>query len=84
MADYLITTILAAEPPIPLVIGLASPDAKLSDQTMKLIESSGRAITSSWVPQKFLLNHDVTGFFVVRVVTLVDSILTPVDPCRFR
>ena len=68
MVDYLIETILAAEPPIPLVIGLASPDAKLSDQTVKLIENSGRAITSSWVPQKSLLNHDVTGFFVARIV----------------
>jgi len=65
MVDELVRSLLVVEPPIGLLFAVASAESEMSDETIKLIETSGRAIISSWVPQKMVLSHPATAFFLV-------------------
>ena len=84
--DELITTLLTAEPPIPAIVNLASPEASLEKKTLELIEQSKKGLLLSWVPQKMILSHPATSFFVVRQSfprenNLIDR---PIDSLRLR
>jgi len=64
----IVTSILTAEPPLSLLLSVASPDTDLNEKTRKLMEDSKRAIMSSWVPQKVVLAHPATAIFVVSLL----------------
>ena len=85
--DELITSLLTAEPPIPALINLASPEASLEKKTLDLIEQSKRGLLLSWVPQKMILSHPATDFFVVRLTFCLERTTLfnqPIDPLRVR
>ncbi len=65
LADYLIASLLAAEPPLPFIFAVASANAELSTDTKKRVEQSGRGLLSSWIPQKMVLAHPATSFYIV-------------------
>ena len=83
LLDYLVTSLLAAEPPLPFVLTLPSADAILPDETLRAVEQSGKGLICSWAPQPVILNHPATAFFIVslllRPIRVTLGALTPVD-----
>ncbi|CAD6572898.1 MAG: hypothetical protein TREMPRED_000682 [Tremellales sp. Tagirdzhanova-0007] len=64
IVDYLVASLLAAEPALPFIFSAASVNAELSKETIQRVEGSGRGLLSSWVPQMTVLSHPATSFYV--------------------
>ncbi|PPQ87580.1 hypothetical protein CVT25_006080, partial [Psilocybe cyanescens] len=52
------------EKKFPFIVSYASQFAKITDDLMDRITSSGCGLISKWIPQKFILNHPATGWFI--------------------
>lgn len=74
LIDHLVASLLAAEPPLHFIFALAAAGAVLSAETIRAVEISGRGLLCSWVPQKTVLVHPVTSFFIVCHSPYVDSL----------
>ena len=55
------------------IFALASPSAKISEQLIEKVKSSGLGKLTSWSPQQFILNHPVLYPFFF---TCLGSVLT--------
>ncbi|KAH9478360.1 UDP-glucosyltransferase 45 [Psilocybe cubensis] len=54
------------EKKFPFIVSYASPYAKLSDALINKVNASGIGIISKWIPQKFILDHQATGWFITH------------------
>ncbi|KAH9476214.1 Anthocyanidin 3-O-glucosyltransferase [Psilocybe cubensis] len=54
------------EKDFPFIISYASPFGKISDSLIDKIRLAGYGLISKWIPQKFVLDHPATGWFVTH------------------
>ncbi|KDR69167.1 hypothetical protein GALMADRAFT_145572 [Galerina marginata CBS 339.88] len=65
--DYVEEVIEALiEKKFPFIFCVASPYAKVSEDLVERVKSSGLGMMTQWAPQQFILNHRATGWFLTH------------------
>ncbi|KAH9476166.1 UDP-glucosyltransferase 45 [Psilocybe cubensis] len=54
------------EKKFPFIVSYASPFAKISDDLLERVQSSGYGLIARWLPQLYVLNHPATGWFITH------------------
>ena len=67
LVEYLVETLLEAQPDLPFLFALSSPNASLSEGLRRRVEDSGKGMLVSFAPQLTVLQHNAVRFFIVSL-----------------